>query len=168
MPADFRRIYLDANIIIDLVQGVDELHDRLVRLVGEAELAASPVFVTSQLTLAETLVRPYRNRDEDLLLAFEGMLKTNAWLEVAPVADAMLYFAAVLRAEHKSLKLPDAIHLSTAIAMECSHFLSADRGIHDRYELLHQRAGRRLGPVILDVIRPDEPTLTTLIESLAS
>jgi predicted nucleic acid-binding protein len=50
-----------------------------------------------------------------------------------PVARDVLFKAAHLRANSKSLKLPDAIHLTTAQEKKCRFFLTSDeriKGLH--------------------------------------
>jgi len=64
--------------------------------------------------------------------------------------------------------LPDAIHLSTAIGTGCTHILTDDRGIKDEYRLRYRQDGFAGETAPLTVIRPDEPTLTSLLQSLIS
>jgi predicted nucleic acid-binding protein len=88
------------------------------------ELAAC----TSELSLAECLVKPYAERNDQAIAAYLEMLSGRAPVAVVPITGAILLRAARLRAETR-LKLPDAIHLATAIETGCATFLSDDRGI---------------------------------------
>jgi predicted nucleic acid-binding protein len=54
------------------------------------------------------------------------MLTPSTWLAVVPIERSILIEAAKLRAQLK-LRLPDAIHIATAIATDCPTVLSNDR-----------------------------------------
>ncbi|HPO12257.1 MAG TPA: PIN domain-containing protein [Candidatus Hydrogenedentes bacterium] len=55
-------------------------------------------------------------------------MSPSAALEVVPISDNILEIAAELRATTR-LKLPDAIHMATAIVTNCTSFLTNDRSI---------------------------------------
>lgn len=114
----------------------------------------APFLATSELTLAETLVKPYRNSDERLIDRYDSWTISNPYLEVGPVDRQVLRHAAVLRSQYPSLKLPDAIHRSTEVGMNCTHFLSADERLSDRYELVHNRHGMVKEAEVVEVLRP--------------
>ncbi len=160
---EFSRIYIDANIFIAIFEPKDQVGLKLRRFLGGVRRHEPAILVTSELTFAETLVDPYRKRNEDLITTYENWSFSNFILEVAPVTKDVLRFAAVLRAENGGLKLPDAIHLSTAFGLECSHFLSADKGFKDEYMLVHHRFGQALGGRTIRCIRPDLDTIDALI-----
>ncbi|ATN32468.1 hypothetical protein ACO34A_01410 [Rhizobium sp. ACO-34A] len=160
------RIYLDTNIFITLIEKSDVTQRLLVDLLTKQPLGERPLFATSELTLSELLVKPYRQKDEMLMMQYDSLILSNEWLDVRSVDRGVLYYASVLRAQHNHLKLPDAIHLSSAIGQGCSHLLTNDLGIKDQYIVDHERHGVHGGPVSVSVIRPDEFTLTSLIESL--
>ncbi|MFB9951589.1 type II toxin-antitoxin system VapC family toxin [Rhizobium puerariae] len=161
-----RKVYLDTNIFIMAFEKRDAIADILAELFT-IDTANGPKFTTSELSLSELLVTPYRENNDSLIDNYENLMISSDWLEVLPAVAPTLRYAAVMRAQYSSLKLPDAIHLSTAIGAQCSHFLTADRGIKDQYSLTHVRYGitKRASPVT--VLRPDEATLNSLIESLA-
>lgn len=89
--------------------------------------------MTSELSLAETLVWPIQNRDRAAQAAFAAEICNAPHLVVLPVSRAILLEAAVLRAT-RALELPDAIHAATAKTSRCSHFLTRDerlaRAVH--------------------------------------
>lgn len=163
---DIRRIYLDTNIFIMAFERRDEISVHLTQLFAAGDRGNEQRFVTSELTLAELLVRPYQERDDSLIDLYEGLILTNDWLEVLPIGPFTLRSTAVLRAQYTSLKLPDAIHLSTAIGTNCSHLLTDDRGIKDEYELIHHRYGTTKKAPPVTILRPDETTLTSLTKSI--
>jgi predicted nucleic acid-binding protein len=84
-PAVGPRPYLDANVIIYLVEGHLDwagAADALALSMDAGELRCT----TSLLTLAEVLVRPKRERDSALELAFREFLSPTDALAVAPIS----------------------------------------------------------------------------------
>ncbi len=122
-----RRVYLDTNIFIYAVEAVAEyaaVVDALFDLLEGGEIEA----VTSELTLAEALAKPFEAGRSDIAQVYEAMLAPSSWLSVVPVERAILIEAARLQAA-LTLRLPDAIHVATAVAAGCSALLSNDRRI---------------------------------------
>lgn len=164
----FNKLYLDANIFIALIEWNNTVSQMLVNLICEQPADKPPVFCTSQLTLAETLVHPAKAQDEQMLSRYEATVLDSHWLDVVPVDRDILYYSAIIRSKFKGLKLPDAIHLSSAFAMGCSHFLTNDRDFQGLYDFAHRREWFTASPAPVSILRPDEPTLTGLIESLTA
>jgi len=81
--------------------------------------------VTSTITMAELLVQPYRNANQDQVNQFYGLLTTYPHLEwIAPdleIAD----LAARFRAQHR-LRIPDALHAATAAGCQATGFITND------------------------------------------
>lgn len=120
-----RQVYLDTNIFIYAVEGLSE-HMPVLRPLFELFASGGASAVTSELTLAEVLPRPLATGCTDIAIIYERMLATSAWLAMVPVSRAILVDAAHLRAS-SGLRLPDAIHVATAVAAGCSVLLSNDR-----------------------------------------
>lgn len=124
-----KEIYLDANIFIYLLEGYAEFIPLLTQLFGlidEGVLRG----VTSELTIAESLVKPMINKNLALQQIYKNTIQTSATLEVTPVTRDILIAAAALRAEFgnaNTIRLPDAIHLATAQSMHCKFFLTNDK-----------------------------------------
>jgi len=131
------RVYVDANVFIRAFEGTDELSDALSSLLLSG-VGTEQRFVTSELTLAEVLVVPYRDGNDHLIDLYEGWMLTSEYVEVAPIDRGVLLYASVLRSQNPHLKLPDAIHVSKAIGLRCSLMLTGDQRLHDRYELIHK------------------------------
>jgi hypothetical protein len=89
----------------------------------------------------------------------------GGFMEVGPIHTSALRYAAVLRAQYKTLKLPDAIHISTAIGFGCTHLLSGDSRLPRRIELFHTRWGVTKGPSVVNVIDPDVSILRSISET---
>lgn len=161
--SSFRRIYLDTNIFIALRETGGEIGLKLVEFLSHAHIGTVPFLATSELTLAELLTKPLALVRHDLIDQYDSWILNSGWLEVRQVDRAVLWNAAVLRSEHKGLKLPDAIHISTAIEMQCSHFLTNDLGIKGSYKAFANRYGLSGPPAPLEVIRPSLQTLDDVI-----
>ena len=108
--------------MIKAVESFDEASDRV------AALLDSGACVTSELTRAEALVGAFREQSvqPDLAVDYEHLF-ADARLEAMPIDRTILTHAARLRAADLSLKLPDAIHLASAISGTCEILLSADK-----------------------------------------
>lgn len=129
------RLYLDANAIIDLREKSGQ-RSQLLRKVFLLACAGKYELVTSELTLAEVLVRPISFLvDRDLEKNHPEMREWHDWylanitvdesfISSRPITHDILIRAALLRARHKSLKLPDAIHLATAMECDATHFVT--------------------------------------------
>jgi predicted nucleic acid-binding protein len=130
-------IYLDTNVFIHGTEGDNNspLRHAITSLFLVEHNKKTPILKTSQLTVSELMVHPYRNKDAQLEADYRIFWQTSAFLEVGPIDLDILLNAAELRANYSGLKLPDAIHLATALAFGCSVFLTADEGIKGDYVL---------------------------------
>ncbi|AKH99723.1 putative nucleic acid-binding protein, contains PIN domain [Hoeflea sp. IMCC20628] len=121
-----RRTYLDTNALISILEKADELdsaQEELVKQINDGQLEA----VTSELTLAECLVKPITDRDEALIRAYLSLLAAESkFLRVAAISRDIILEAARVRAG-TGIKLPDAIHVATAKISQCEVFVSNDR-----------------------------------------
>ena len=122
-----KKIYLDANIIIYLMEGFEPFAPILSQLL-EAIEAGQITCVTSEMTLAEVLVRPFKQEVVGLVKVYTDALNDKRLLTLQPVAYQTLMDAAFARAE-TGMKLPDAIHVATAVQSSCDVFLTNDKGI---------------------------------------
>ena len=111
------RIYFDVNVWIYGLEGYPDFVADLTALFQTIEQGRLTA-VTSELSLAEALVKPMKDQN----------------VEILPVDRNILIKAAQLRTQNK-LKLPDAIHLATAIASNCSTFLTNDQGFQNVTQL---------------------------------
>jgi predicted nucleic acid-binding protein len=122
-----KRIYLDTNIWIYLLEGYPEFMPLLMPLFKEIDNGSLQA-VTSELTVTEVLVKPCIDQNIDLQIMYQRALQSSDVLQVVPVTRQVLIDAARLRAE-VNVKLPDAIHLATALLTTCEIFLSNDKRI---------------------------------------
>ena len=141
------RVYLDANVFIYAIEGSADVADPLRQLFGLLQ-AGRAIGVTSELTLAEVLPKASSVQRRNYL----NMIVWSRIFDLRPVSRDLLIETAEYR-EHAGMpKLPDAIHVVTAIRAECRTVLSADL----RLKL----------PVGYSVISPGTENLTRLIEEM--
>ncbi|MFK0332527.1 type II toxin-antitoxin system VapC family toxin [Rhizobium sp. NPDC090275] len=152
----FGRIYLDTNLFILAFETESDVAVKATLIMSKAKAQNPPRFVTSELTLAELLVLPYRQNNAWLVGLYHQVF-SGSWLDIQPVTRDILLSAARHRATNPARKLPDAVHVATAIGGGCTHLLSSDK---------------RIGPgpneaLPFALAKPDDATLTSLIESLS-
>lgn len=82
--------------------------------------------VTSGITLLETLVIPFRNKDVGLVLEYEQLLSESRGLTLLELDRKLLRKASELRAT-LSIKTPDALQIAAAIQEKCTAFVTNDR-----------------------------------------
>jgi predicted nucleic acid-binding protein len=127
-------IYIDANPFIYAVDGDDALAT-LINAFFTGLRAWPGVAVTSEMTLAEVLPRAPLPRHRR---AYFNLILWSGIFDLRPVTRGILIETADYRRAATSQrpdgsdvmpKLPDAIHVVTAIRADCETFLSADAGI---------------------------------------
>ena len=122
------RAYLDTNVFIAAFETIGDHQGSawsLLQAVEDGRL----IGVTSELTLAELLVKPFERGAMDLAEAYDAMLTPSETLMVCAVDRRLLVEAARLRSSRPGLKLPDAIHVATAARTGCDVMISDDRGL---------------------------------------
>jgi predicted nucleic acid-binding protein len=119
------RYYLDTYVIFSAIEHPATFgpsHVRFVRQLDAGKLEA----VTSELSVAECLVKPLRDRAEKIVAAYLRFLDGRPTLPLLPIDRDILLTAARLRAS-LDIRLPDAIHVATALRAHCSIFLTNDK-----------------------------------------
>lgn len=122
------RVYLDANVFIAAFESQGAHSDHawwVLQAVESGAITAS----TSEISLAEVLVKPIERGDKGLAEAYESILISGSGFEVLPVRRDILIEAARTRARRGAIRLPDAIHIATARASSCGFLVSDDRGM---------------------------------------
>ncbi len=116
-------VYLDANPIIYTVEK-HPIYGPLLDPLWQAAQAQTLEVVSSELTLMEALVGPYKRRDTILEMIYEHAL-FGTDLRLLPITQTILRAAARLRSTTK-LKSPDSLHLATAEMAACALFITND------------------------------------------
>ncbi|MBP7866121.1 MAG: PIN domain-containing protein [Acidobacteria bacterium] len=119
-----KKIYLDTNVLIYALEGFPDYSGVLTALFQAVDQELLRAF-TSELTIAEVLVKPFIDRNREREHAYLELFDGSGPLHVEPVTRSILIEAARLRALHP-LRLPDEIHLATAFFSECSFFITND------------------------------------------
>jgi len=118
-------IYLDTNIWIYALEGFPAFAQNLTALFQALDLGTLTA-VTSELSLAEVLVKPMQKQNATQQAIYKQAISSTQNLSIIPVGREILIAAAQLRAI-TNLKLPDAIHAATALSSQCSTFLTNDQ-----------------------------------------
>ena len=122
------RVYLDSNVFITALEHAGARSDHawwILEAVENGEIVGA----TSEITLAEVLVKPKELGVKELASAYEHMIASGPNFEVLAVRRDILAAAADIRARHLSVRLPDAVHIASAVTMDCEFFVSNDKGI---------------------------------------
>ena len=118
------RLYLDANFFIAFVESPLWDFGGVIRRVETAPGS----LVTSEFTVAEVLVLPFKTGDLALAQTYEDLWSRPGVFPMVPVSAAVLRRSAEIRATLGN-KTPDAIHVATAVETGCTLFLSSDQRI---------------------------------------
>ena len=117
-------VYVDANAIIYAVEHVEPYFSLLAPLWTTSGPTSFQI-ATSELTLLEVLVRPFKTGNTQLEAGFRRLLQQTGDVRLAPITQAVLEVGARLRVT-ASLKTPDAIHAATALVEGFALFVTND------------------------------------------
>ncbi len=84
--------------------------------------------VTSSITLAEILVNPYKNKNEDIAESYLEILENSKGLRIINIDIPISKQAAKLRSNY-SIRTPDALQISAAINSNADYFLTNDKDL---------------------------------------
>ncbi len=115
------RVALDADIVVAFLDPEDDQHATAVAEL-RPRLAAGDELLAAATVYAESIVRPLQQGTDAIVDEFFDA----AGISIVPIDRAVARRAAVLRAEHQSLRLPDAMSLATAIVTQ-SELLTLDK-----------------------------------------
>lgn len=125
MTAGVPRVYLDSNVFVTAFENAGARSDHawwIMLAIENGEIVGA----TSEITLAELLVKPIELGAAELAAAYEQTIAPGANFEVMPVRREILIEAAGIRARRSSIRLPDAVHIASAQALSCPFFVSDD------------------------------------------
>lgn len=117
-------VHLDAGVVIGLLDANDAHHGAARRAIAEVGRGGHRVAMAAS-AFAECLVGPYRRGKESVEVV-------RSLIERLPIAVVTLdtetaAIAAQIRAQHLSLRLPDALVIATAISAEANQLITTDR-----------------------------------------
>ncbi|MEZ5537941.1 MAG: type II toxin-antitoxin system VapC family toxin [Thiolinea sp.] len=122
-----KRVYFDTNPFIYFVEGHEVFGDA-VKPVFELLDSGQITACTSQLTLTELLIKPYRDNLPEVIAAYESLLLDSGFFSVFGLNERTFLIAARLGGETR-LRTPDALHLTVALENECDYFITNDKRI---------------------------------------
>jgi predicted nucleic acid-binding protein len=127
------RVYVDANVLIHMMERTDEGAEASARLVALAERGTLKL-VTSELSLSEVLVGPIAKADPWLEKAYLDFLTDETLIELVPLSRATLIEAAHLRGKAMA-PLADCLHVACAELCGCHLIFSYDRRLRELSKL---------------------------------
>lgn len=160
------RLNFDTNVFIYAFENNDSIARELLRLISLNTGRKRPFLATSEITLAELVVDPLKRKDGRLIDLYDNISIGNSYIMVGTVTRDVLWHAAQLRSEHASLRLPDAIHLATALHFGCTRFLTGDTKLRNTYSIgVNPLVPSELAGQIA-IARPDLATLAEIISGI--
>ena len=120
------RIYLDANVVIYLIQNTSNASQ--VRNYLQAQ--TDSVLCSSNLSLLECMVLPFQQANQQLQQRFLAFFQS---LEMIPARRQVFLRAAQIRAATQ-LRTPDALHLAFASYGKCDVLLTGDAQIGRKWQ----------------------------------
>jgi predicted nucleic acid-binding protein len=117
------RIYVDTNIWIYYLEAHPELWEAVDEIFAAADLAGATLF-TSEITIAECLVKPARLGDEATVKLYQTFFDEGG--VVLTRLDGALARRAAISSGPLGLKLIDSIHYVSAREAGCTHMLTRD------------------------------------------
>ena len=118
------RIYLDACVIIYVIEGQPAVRDQIASRIRELGHDHTLTILTSRLSRLECRVRPLREARQGLLELYEAFFAASD-LRLLEITASVIERATDLRARH-GFRTPDAIHLASAIDDGADLFLTGD------------------------------------------
>jgi predicted nucleic acid-binding protein len=117
------RIYLDSAPTIYLFEGTKDLREAVQNKL-EGTKDGSDVIMTSELTRLECPVKPIVEQDKKLLALYDAFFAGKEVTVILP--DRRIWEQATIIRVKYGFRVPDALHLASAIESECDIFLTND------------------------------------------
>lgn len=128
-----KRVYLDTNIVIYILERPDQFEQQTAALVGAIANGAFHA-ATGELAITEVVSGVAKLEDEDVLRRCLDFFESGDVVALYPVTRDAFYRAGLLRAALR-VSTPDAIHMATALDAACDVFLTNARRLHAPSEL---------------------------------
>ena len=118
------RIYIDANICIYWLEDNMKYSERIQHLFQAIEISHAQIY-TSKITISECLFWIYKNNREVLKDIYDTFFES---CELINIDDDIVKNAPLVWVKY-SLKLIDAIHMTSAEKYNCNIFITNDKKI---------------------------------------
>ena len=127
------QLCFDSNTLIAAVEGSNAAA-QASSTIAAAEITGVETIITSELSLAEVLVKPLLDQDFALIVAYNSLLfgGTASRIRTIPISREILGRAASVRNQKAGIKLPDAIHIEFT---GCDQILTGDKRWVERHRL---------------------------------
>ncbi len=128
---DFKKIFIDTAPIIYYLQNSELYYENMKifwKKYGDCD------FATSAITVTEYLTYPYRQKDMELINAFDAFME-DMDIDVRDIDVRIAKKAAQIRAEYKFFKTMDSLQLAAACIMGCDLFLTNDKQLRQFKEI---------------------------------
>jgi predicted nucleic acid-binding protein len=116
--------HLDAGVIIGFLDGDDSHHDTARAALSSSLKQGDQLFIAAS-ALAECLVGPARRSAKAVELVRTAVHRLP--VSVVDLDEEIATQAAILRARHRTLKLPDALVIATAATSGADQLITTDR-----------------------------------------
>lgn len=131
------KIYLDTFVFMDILSGEAEAAKAQAYL---EKMKAGATGVVSAVLFSELAYHIKRKRGKERAIEILAYISSLPNLEIVPVSKEIAEAAGMLRARYagkitKKLTYFDCLHLATAIAANCSKFVTGDKGFRDVKEI---------------------------------
>ena len=124
-----KKVYIDTSQFIYFVEGhsdFSEVIKPLFNLIDQEIFTAC----TSQFTLTELFIKPYREGFDELIRDYQGLLLESEKITLFSLNQETFLNAAQIGGT-QGLRTPDAIHIASALENQCEFFITNDKRIRD-------------------------------------
>jgi len=122
---EYKKVFIDTAPVVYFLQG-NELYFEKTRNILRNFRKMGITLISSDITIAEYLVMPYRENNLLLTNALERFIRL-AEIKIIHTSENIARNAARIRAEYKGFKAIDAFQLATALESDCDLFLTNDK-----------------------------------------
>ena len=130
---EYNRVFLDTAPLIYYLQRDERFFTKTKELFAFLHRTKT-VFVSSDITIAEYCVYPYRSRNLDLIRALESFIRVSQ-MEIVHTSERVAQIAAKLRAKYVAFKTMDALQIALAMEYSCDVFLTNDKQLKQVSEI---------------------------------
>ena len=127
-----KKVFIDTNPLIYLVGKHEPYYSKVLKFISQC-IAENASFYTSTITDAEFLVLPLSQNDSKQINQYKSFIKNLAF-EKCKISEGIAEKAALIRANHKNIKLPDALQLASSMECGCDVFLTNDKQLNQIVE----------------------------------
>lgn len=122
---DFKRVFLDTSPVIYYLQQ-DILYFQKTKDILLTLGLSGAEFVSSDITIAEYSVFPFRTKNHALLTVLTDFINESQ-VKIIHTSKNIALNAARIRAEYKGFKAMDSLQIATAMESGCDLFLTNDK-----------------------------------------